>query len=425
MRTLKRLIILIGFLTIIAMIFDVYGVTSITTSSNTVNPGDTVSVNINVSSVATWQLNVTYSNLQLVSGATTLVRSDNGIENVSRTAGTLTFKALSTGTATISVSGNSYTEAGEASSSNAVKTINVVATPPPAPPPTVTPPASTSPIQTTSPPKVNTTTTTKSDTTTKTNNTTNTVLSNNAYLKEFRVNLPGMTPDFAKTTYNYLLNVDSTIQTLDVTAIPDDDKASVTVSGNTDLKDGENVIRVEVVAEDKNTINTYQIMVTKTDNVMASTAYLTSLIITNGDLSPIFEKEILNYTCDIQDKNIDKLDIMAFPENEKASVTIEGNENLKKGENIVRVKVTSENNENEKIYTITANIGGIINKGKIKNKEEKESLLWMIVKENIVIISLYFFVWLEVLQVVYLYEKYVIPDKKSKKSKSIDGNKKE
>ena len=425
MRTLKRLIILIGFLTIIAMIFDVYGVTSITTSSNTVNPGDTVSVNINVSSVATWQLNVTYSNLQLVSGATTLVRSDNGIENVSRTAGTLTFKALSTGTATISVSGNSYTEAGEASSSNAVKTINVVAPPPPAPPPTVTPPASTSPIQTTPTPKVNTTTTTKSVTTTKTNNTTNTVLSNNAYLKEFRVNLPGMTPDFAKTTYNYLLNVDSTVQNLDVTAIPDDDKASVTVAGNTDLKDGENVIKVEVVAEDKKTINTYQIMVTKTDNVMASTAYLTSLIITNGDLSPIFEKEILNYTCDIQDKNIDKLDIKAFPENDKASVTIEGNENLKKGENIVRVKVTSENNENEKIYTITANIGGIINKGKIKNKEEKESLLWMIVKENIVIISLYFFVWLEVLQVVYLYEKYVIPEKKSKKSKSIDGNKKE
>ena len=409
MRTLRRLILLIGFFTILVLLYNSYGVTSITTSSSTVNVGDTVTVNINVSGVATWQLNVGYSNLQLVSGNTTLVRPDNGIDNVSSVAGTLVFKTISTGSATISVTGNSYTAEGEVSNANASKNITVVT-----PAPQVTPP----PVQTTTEKPINKT---EANTTTKSNK--STTISNNAYLKEFRVNVEGISPPFSKAIYNYSLNVGDDIESIAVTAIAEDPNANVNISGNTGLKQGENIIAVRVTAEDNRTIKTYNINVVKSANPVLSNAYLLNLVVSNSVLNQEFVKEIFNYTCDIA-YDVDRLDISTFPENENATVRVEGNEGLKLGENIVKIIVTSEDKSIENIYTITANkekVGDAELKSNLKLTTNKSNgnVLWKIIKENGTTLALYFLIWVEFLQVVYLYEKYVRPEELGKKDKEI------
>lgn len=237
-------------------------------------------------------------------------------------------------------------------------------------------------------------------------------LSSNAYLKEFRVDEPGITPDFNRNTYNYAITINESIDKLNVTAVPEDNKATVSVSGNTDLKIGENIIMVKVVAEDKKTTNTYKITVTKAEDVQKSNAYLQNIIVTNLNLTPAFSKEILEYDLGSVGNDVDKLEISAFTENENAKVEITGNENFALGENIINITVTSENGKEQKIYTLKVNkqqnvaeissdkddINKTLRKAKWANMKEA-------LKEKSSVILLYFFVWVEFLQVVYLYEK--------------------
>lgn len=237
-------------------------------------------------------------------------------------------------------------------------------------------------------------------------------LSSNAYLKEFRVDEPGITPDFSRNTYNYAITINESIDKLNVTAVPEDSKATVSVSGNTDLKIGENIITVKVVAEDKKTTNTYKITVTKAEDAQKSNAYLQNIIVTNLNLTPAFSKEILEYDLGSVGSDVDKLEISAFTENENAKFEITGNENLVLGENKINITVTSENEKEQKIYTLKVNkeqnvaeisskkddINKMLRKAKWTNMKE-------VLKEKSSVILLYLFVWVEFLQVVYLYEK--------------------
>ena len=67
-----------------------------------------------------------------------------------------------------------------------------------------------------------------------------------------------------------------------------------------------------------------------------------------------FVKELKKYTLTVPYK-ITKLDIKATPENEKATVKIDGNNKLKVGRNIVRINVTSEDEQNKETYVINVN----------------------------------------------------------------------
>ena len=282
----------------------------------------------------------------------------------------------------------------------------------------------TKPVTTTTTKPSNNTTTTKPTTNTNKNtttskNTTPTTLSSNAYLSQFRINEPGITPAFSKTIYNYSVAVGSTVNSLNVTALPEDSRATVSISGNTNLKEGDNTITVRVTAQDKKTVKTYKIIVTKTDDPVKSNAYLKSLFVANLTLNPEFSSEVFEYNLGTISNSVDKLDITAFPENENSKVDIIGNDNLVIGENIIKIVVTSENTKMQKTYTLKvikeqreeSNLKDV-SSGNNKNKLEKSnrvndilSVIGEILKENATILLLYLFIWIEFLQVVYLYEK--------------------
>ena len=394
-RILKCTLLVIMFM----LGINVYAATAnISASKTSAYVGDTVTINVSINAAA-WNLNVSGNGIN--GGAIT----GFNMEGVNQTTTkSYSLNTNSVGTYVISLKGDVSDGATDVTS-DISKSVTITINPKPV---TQTP-ATSSPK-----PQTNNTTSNK-------NQNTNTNVSSNAYLSQFRINQPGVTPGFDKNVYNYAVTVAEDVKDINVTAVTEHSKATISVTGNTNLKVGSNIITVKVIAQDKKTTKTYTINVTKTDNPERSNAYLQNIIIEDLTLSPVFSPEVFEYEIDNVDEKVDKLSISAFPVNENAKVEIVGNENLKVGENEIKIIVTSENNEVQNTYALKVvkqqQKQDII---KDNNKEKTEvykttHFMWEILKEKASVILLYLFTWIEFLEVVYLYEKVRKLEKKSEK----------
>ncbi len=93
-------------------------------------------------------------------------------------------------------------------------------------------------------------------------NATRSAMSSNTYLKELSVGDFLLTPLFDKETLNYKLNVKSGTSELDLKAIAENPNAKVEIFGNSDFKEGSNIVMIRVT--DENGFNKiYQIEVDK------------------------------------------------------------------------------------------------------------------------------------------------------------------
>ena len=306
------------------------GTFSVSTNKTSLKPGETAIVTIKTNNCA-GKFGITSSNTGVLAVSTRSTWVDGTV--------TVTVTAKANGTANITVNPIDVSD-NDLNDVKGSKSVSIkVATPQ-----TTTTPSTSS----------NKTTGTTKPSTSKTNTTTKSV-SNNAYLKEFRVDKPGISPSFNKNTFNYSITVDESVDKLNVTAVPENSKASVSITGNTGLKTGDNVITVKVVAEDKKTSKVYKIFVTKTDDEAKSNAYLQNLIVSNMTLTPEFSKEVFEYSLGDISYDVETLEISAFPVNEKAKVEITGNDKLVVNENTIKITVTSENSKVQKVYTLNVN----------------------------------------------------------------------
>jgi len=181
-----------------------------------------------------------------------------------------------------------------------------------------------------------------------TNSTTTTKSSDN-YLKSLIINSSHeISQEFNKDVSNYEINVPYEVEKLDLSYVTNDGKAKVEITGNENFKAGEvNTVQIIVTAED-GTKRVYTLNVTRTTS--SSDNNLKELIIKDGELSPKFEPDTLEYSIKV-DEETTELDITAIAENSESKVEIIGNKNLKEGHNTVLVKVTDKNGFT-KYYTI-------------------------------------------------------------------------
>lgn len=194
-------------------------------------------------------------------------------------------------------------------------------------------------------------------------------LSSNAYLSSLQVNVEGISPRFNKNTTKYYLTVDNTIDTIKVTATPEDNKARVDVTGNTNLQIGSNTITIIVTAQDGVSKRNYLIEVTKTDDPNNVNTNLENLAIENVTLNPEFSADILEYSASVG-SNIESLNILAVPEIEGANVRITGGDKLAFGNNVITITVTAKNGSNIKNYTVN-----VYRKTEVEEIEEQNALL--------------------------------------------------
>ncbi len=92
-----------------------------------------------------------------------------------------------------------------------------------------------------------------------------TLKSNNNYLSSLSVEGYELSPEFDKQTLEYTLNKKIKESVINIKAIADDSKATVTGTGNIKINKNQNKFRIDVTAE-SGTVRTYIIKITQDDN---------------------------------------------------------------------------------------------------------------------------------------------------------------
>ncbi len=182
-------------------------------------------------------------------------------------------------------------------------------------------------------------------------------------------------PYFDKKTSKYNLFFDYVQEEIyiDVTKEKTDDY--VEGIGKIKLNVGINNLQIKVIKKNE-TNETYKLVVHNGEIVEEKTPYLEVLEIENYFLD--FKKDAFSYTLNIKDA--DELNIKFIPTNEESVVKVNGNSNLKEGNNQISVEVKL----NDEVVTYLINVNklktvfeeteikevGIFNKTELTKKEK-------------------------------------------------------
>ncbi|MBQ8043139.1 MAG: cadherin-like beta sandwich domain-containing protein [Clostridia bacterium] len=374
---------------------------SITASKTSVTVGTKVTITVKVNAAA-WNLNVSGD----ASGS--IVGFNAEAENQATTK-TYTLKPTKAGKYTVYLTGDITDESSE-TATNINKSVTVTVKE-----------------------KTTTNTNTNNNTTTNTNNntTTTTTKSSNANISKLTLSVEGLSFKSSQTTYNIKVGEDVDNITVGVTL--SHKKATYTVTGNKNLKAGNNVIKIVVTAED-GTKKTYKINVEKEGNVEESSADLANLIIEDMTFETPFNTTETEYVGSKM-KYAESLNVLPYTVSEKATYEIIGNENLKEGQNTIVVKVTSADKRNTVEYKVTfemeskeeTNALQVVNpyietEPQVEQQDESNSFK-EIIMEHSTIILLYLLALVEFAQVVYLYVQLKNVDPNSVTVRRRNGNK--
>ena len=173
----------------------------------------------------------------------------------------------------------------------------------------------------------------------------------NSKLQNLRLSIEGMVPDFNKDIYNYYLTVNDNINNIEVLTIGENNNSKITVTGNENLKDGLNIIKIQVTSEDNANNSEYIINVTKTNNIEDANTNLETLAIKDVLLYPSFDNSVTNYNVEVSNDTYN-ITLLAIPEDEEASVDIVKSDVLQEGNNEIKITVTAKNNYTKKDYII-------------------------------------------------------------------------
>lgn len=349
---------------------------SVSTSKNTVSAGESFNVTISGND-AIGKINVNVSN----GSGSTSVWIENNSETIAVTAG-------KSGTVTISASG-------EVSDSNGVdhnvsdsKSVTIKEQPTPTQPPENKP----TPTQKPTPTPV--------------------VKSSNANLKNLVVSPVDFKGFRSSITSGYSVTVENNVTEVQIKATKSDEKATVEVLGNKNLKEGANKVEVIVTAED-GTKKTYTVIVNRKkagettttptptpdttpvtaepvdddnnsdetevdkDPVLGITSIkLTGLTKTDvtiePNITPEFNQNIYEYKTTVP-VDVDNIKIEAKVNVEGATVEVMGNKDLVVGENIITILVKLPNEEEKQSYQI------IVTKTKDSINQENDNLVKILI----------------------------------------------
>lgn len=339
-KILKSIIIIgiIGIMTLILTNTSDAASLSVKASKSSVSPGESFTVTVTLSDAA-GPVSATVSG-----GSGSLAKE--WLENSSKS---FTCTAGSSGTVTITASGTvgDFATGNDVTVRNSTSVTIVVPTPQPEPTP--------------DPKPSNNTSNNNSSGKSSNNNTSTTVKkSDNSNLSSIQIAEGVISPEFSKTVKEYIVNVPYEVTKLSIAATPEHSKGTVTISGNDELKVGENLIEIIVTAEDSST-DKYTIKAIRTKQKLSLQTLSIYYVNENGDkvelkLDPQFSFDVYSYSVnDILAHTIQSLSVEAKANAENAKVEIVGNDELKSGTNEITIKVSVTDEaglEEQKTYTI-------------------------------------------------------------------------
>ena len=173
---------------------------------------------------------------------------------------------------------------------------------------------------------------------------------------------------FDPTTTGYTANVANDVTQTTATPTTNDDGATyeIKLDGVTDadgvipLDVGDNVITIEVTAEDGNTAKTYTVTVTRAEPPVSTDATLSGLTLSDAP----FTFDSATIICEVSVAHeVDETAVTSTKNDDGASYVVklddavdeDGTVELSVGANAVSVVVTAEDGETTKTYTVTVN----------------------------------------------------------------------
>ena len=186
---------------------------------------------------------------------------------------------------------------------------------------------------------------------TNNNNSNNNATNNNqtntnadTHLKDIKLSRGILTPSFSKNVYKYSANVDSDVAEISIDGIKND--VNQVIEGevtNQALNYGKNTFKL-IVTNGASSKRIYEVVITRKDN-RDTNAFLSSLSLSSGTIN--FSKYVYEYETRVL-YDVTKLSILATPEKGTSTVKVEGEKDLKVGENIVTITVKSEKGNQQK-----------------------------------------------------------------------------
>lgn len=343
---------------------------SIYPSKNSANVGDSISINVSGNDIS-GRISLSASGASLSENSIWVDNSSATVTAVVNESGTVNISAVATDAAiTSSLDGEKF------SGSNSCTIAVSIPQPEPTPEPTQPTTPETPPVEQTK--------------------------SSNANLSNLGIrpnDFSGFTP--GKTTYN--VEVPNDVEQIEIYATKQDSKSTILSGiGKKNLNEGKNYLEVVVKAED-GTTKTYAINVTRNEKEEQEETEqenkneifgLSELEIKGITLQPEFKTDVYEYKVDLKEEK-EKVDIVAYANDNEAIIEITGNENLKEGENTITIIVTDKTGEKVATYQIIVNKVLIDEESIIKENEyleqqekNKKLLIVGVVASIIIIVSI-------------------------------------
>lgn len=175
--------------------------------------------------------------------------------------------------------------------------------------------------------------------------------SNNTYLKSLTIDDYVLDPIFDKRTLEYTIYVDTDIEEVNITAIPEDENASAKINGYNYLQEGNNDATITVTGPDGST-RVYIVHIIKNPEF---NSYIKNITVSTGifwDLTPKFKPTTFEYTTTITHV-YDKAIIEAVPVDPATTISGTGEYALHTGVNVVTLLATATDGS---VSTYTINI---------------------------------------------------------------------
>ncbi len=193
-------------------------------------------------------------------------------------------------------------------------------------------------------------------------------LNSDATLKSLDISGYTLSPRFNSNNTTYNMTVKNNINSLNVSAIANDPNAKVVVTGNSGWKEGNNVIRITVTAQDGSEkvyiVNVNKKAADEQPSNKSDNNFLSNIIVNDGELTPSFDKNTNSYSIKVPN-DVTKLDLKAIVEDNKAIINITGNDNLKMGMNVITIEVAAEDGT-IRVYTLNVDRSEKVSQNKLK-----------------------------------------------------------
>lgn len=192
-------------------------------------------------------------------------------------------------------------------------------------------------------------------------------------LEKLSIKSYALTPSFNSNVLNYDVLVDNEITSLNLNIVPLDKNATYVVTGNENFVVGTNIVQIEVTSSNGVDKTTYVLNVNRQ---AYSNSYLDYFYTSEGDVTPLFDKNILDYSIDVPN-DVDSIEFFGEPVDKSASVSGLTVHQLKTGENVIPVVVTTTSGI-KRTYNITVN----------RTKDNNNNISSLIVKRGSTVYTL-------------------------------------